>query len=111
MSTTLVERALTAPSEDVGRAILELPENQWLDRKSARIARRDLANSMISFANADGGFVVVGLHGGKVEGVGADAKCENEHLQANLDFCVPPVRAAVRYVDCINDRSEADRLL
>ena len=111
MSTTIVERALAAPPPEVGPALLALPEDQWLDRKSARIAGRELANSMIGFANADGGFVVVGLHDGKVEGTGGNAKRENEHLQANLDFCVPPVRAEVRYVDCVNEQGDPDRLL
>jgi len=111
MSTTLVERALAAGPNEVGPALLAIPEDQWLDRKSARIAARDLANSMIGFANADGGFLVVGLHEGKVEGIRGHPKRQNEHLQANLDFCVPPVRAEIHHVDCINDRGESDQLL
>lgn len=66
---------------------------------------------MIGFANADGGFLVVGLRDGKVEGVGAEAERQNDHLQANFDFCVPPVRAAVRFVDCLNEKGEPDQLL
>ena len=93
MSTTLAERALGGPVEAVGPELLALPEDQWLERKSARIAARDLANALIGFANADGGLVVVGLHDGKVEGIAANPGRQNEHLQANLDFCVPPVRA------------------
>ena len=112
MSTTVVEQILADPAEEVvGPALLELVEDQWLDRKSARVAGRDLANSMIGFANADGGFIVVGLHEGKVEGLGNNPKRENELLQANLDFCVPPVRAQARHVDCVNEREEPDRLL
>ena len=111
MSTTAVEQILVAPVEFVGSGLLELPEDQWLDRKSARVAGRDLANTMIGFANADGGFLVVGLHGGKVEGIGSSSKRENELLQANLDFCVPPVGAQARFVECVNDRGERDRLL
>jgi ATP-dependent DNA helicase RecG len=111
MSTTAAERALSAPPEAVGPALLALPEDQWLDRKSARISARDLANTLIAFANADGGFVIAGLHEGKVEGVGSDAKRENEHLQANLDFCLPPVRVKTRYVACVNDAGGEDRLL
>lgn len=111
MSTTAVEQALSTTPAGVGPALLTLPEDQWLDRKSARIAGRDLANSMIGFANAEGGFIVVGLHDGRVEGVGADARRENELLQANLDFCVPPVRAEPRYVACVNEQGEPDRLL
>lgn len=111
MSTTAVEQILVAAPEAVGRALLDLPEDQWLDRKSARVAGRDLANSMIGFANAEGGFLVVGLQDGKVEGIGNDTGRENELLQANLDFCIPPVHAQVRWVDCVNERGDPDRLL
>jgi ATP-dependent DNA helicase RecG len=111
MSTTAVERALAAPVELVGSALVGLPENQWFDRKSARVAARELANGMIGFANAEGGFIVVGLHDGRVEGIGTGSKRENELLQANLDFCVPPVRVTARSVDCIDERAEPNRLL
>lgn len=111
MSTTLVERALASPPSGVGPALLALSEDQWLERKSVRVAGRELANAMIGFANADGGFLVVGLHDGKVEGVGAEADRQNDHLQARFDFCVPPVRANVRFVDCINEKGEPDQLL
>jgi ATP-dependent DNA helicase RecG len=110
MSTTLVERALIAGPDEVGSLLHAIPEDQWLDRKSARVAGRDLANNMIGFANADGGFLVVGLHDGKVEGINGDPKRQNEHVQANLDFCNPPVRAEIHFVDCINDRGRPDQL-
>lgn len=111
MSTVAAEMALAASRELVGPALLDLPEDQWLDRKSARVAGRELANAMIGFANADGGFIVIGLHDGRVEGIGADAKRQNEILQANLDFCMPPVRVEVRHVDCVNREGEPERLL
>lgn len=111
MSTTAVERALVSGPHHVGRLLLALPEDQWLDRKSARVKASDLANSLIGFANADGGFIVVGLHGGKVEGIRANPQRLNEHLQANVDFCVPPVRADVRYIACINEEGGTDQLL
>ena len=111
MSTTLAERALGESVDAVGAALLALPENQWFERKSARISARDLANALIGFANAEGGMLVVGLLDGKVEGVASDPKRSNEHLQANLDFCVPPVGAHVRYVNCLNEQGDLDKLL
>lgn len=69
-----------------------------------------MANTLIGFANADGGLIVVGLHDGKVEGISAHSVRQNEHLQANLDFCVPPVRARARYVECINEKGDPDSL-
>ncbi len=41
--------------------ILQQKEGQFFDRKSARIEPRDLANHIVAFANADGGFIVVGI--------------------------------------------------
>src|SRR6202020_2364453 len=112
MSTVAAEKALNdlAPAE-VGPALLELVEDQWFERKSARISARDLGDALIGFANADGGIVVVGLHDGKVEGVGPNSGRLNNQMQANIDFCVPPVRARGRLIGCINDAGEADRLL
>lgn len=111
MGTVDVEKSLNRPVEAVGRSLLALPEDQWLERKSARIAARDLANTLIGFANADGGIVVVGLHDGKVEGGGSDIRRRNAQMRANIDFCVPPVRAKHRIVDCVNDVGDADTLL
>lgn len=94
-----------------GRArYLKLREDQWFDRKSSRTTAQDLANSMIGFANAEGGMVVVGLWGGKVEGVDRAAKRPSEWQQAALDFTVPAVPCRNRLVDCINERGDADHL-
>src|SRR4051794_38570923 len=111
MGTVDVEQSLSQPAEEVGRRLLSLAEDQWLERKSARIASRDLANAMIGFANADGGTVVIGLHDGTVEGIDGDPRRVNAQRQANIDFCVPPVRAHPREIECVNSAGRADRLL
>lgn len=111
MSITAAERAIGGHPAETGELLLALPEDQWLERKSARIKGRDLADAMIGFANADGGLIVVGLCDGKVEGISAQPKRQNDHLQANLDFCEPPVHMRVKYADCINDAGTADKLL
>ena len=95
----------------VGPALLAIPEDQWLERKSARISARDLANAMIGFANADGGLLVVGLHGGVVEGTEAKVGRRNEQLQASIDFCTPPVRVKRRLVNCVTSEGVEDKLL
>jgi len=112
MSTVLAERTLneSAPAE-VGRALLALAEDQWLERKSARISPRDLGDTLVGFANADGGLVVVGLHDGKIEGVGGSRSRLNGQMQAHVDFCVPPVRAKSRLIDCVSDSGGKDQLL
>jgi ATP-dependent DNA helicase RecG len=111
VSTVWVESALTAPAAEVGRALAELPEDQWFERKSSRIAARQLANSLIGMGNADGGHIVVGLSSGKVEGTDGSPDKRNQQMQANIDFCEPPVRVSQRLVDCENERGKPDRLL
>lgn len=111
MGTIAVESALSAPPSEVGPELVGLPEDQWLERKSARIVPRDLANTMIGFANADGGTIVVGLSDGEVEGTNASATRRNAQMQANIDFCVPPVRAKPRLVPCIDKAGEPNELL
>lgn len=111
MGTMAVETALSAPPEEVGPGLGRLPEDQWLERKSSRIAARDLANALIGFANADGGTIVVGLADGEVEGTNVNAERRNAHLQANIDFCVPPVRAKHRLIDCVDSSGESNELL
>ncbi len=112
MSTVAAEQALALPVDERGAALLLLPEDQWFDRKSPRIAARDLADTVIGFANAEGGTIVIGLSNGKVEGVAA-AKANRlaEWQQAALDFSTPTVPCKTRIVDCLNDRGNPDELV
>lgn len=111
MGTIDVESALNAPPVEAGPELLMLDEDQWFERKSSRIAARDLANTLIGFANADGGAVVVGLADGEVEGTSDNLERRNAQFQANIDFCVPPVRAKQRLVGCIDRRGKPNELL
>jgi len=111
MGAIAVENALGARPEEVGDELARIPEDQWLERKSARIAPRDLANTLIGFANADGGIVVVGISDGKVEGTNGNPERRNAQFQANVDFCTPPVRVKQRLVACIDNRGEPNELL
>ena len=95
MGTLAVENALNAPPAEVGAQLALLPEDQWFERKSSRIAPRDLAKALIGFANADGGTLVVGLSDGEVEGTGGNPERRNAQLQANIDFCIPPCRPSL----------------
>jgi ATP-dependent DNA helicase RecG len=111
MGTLAVENALNASPVEVGPQLVSLPEDQWLERKSSRIAPQDLAKALIGFANADGGTVIVGLADGEIEGTRGSLERRNAQIQANIDFCVPPVRAKHRLIDCIDSGDEPNELL
>lgn len=112
MATGAVERALGGRPESRGSKLLGLPEDQWFDRKSARVDARDLAHTLIAFANAEGGTVVVGLWNGVVEGITAAGPARLARWQqAAIDFTVPPVPHEARLIECRNSRGEQDQLL
>ncbi len=111
MSITLVESALSAPPEEAGFLLAELPEDQWFERKSARIEPRSLADALIGMANADGGILVVGLRSGTIEGTDRIPAKRNELMQASLDYCEPPLRVSQRLIACRSERGESDHLL
>ena len=107
-----MDQALAQSPDRRGDALLGLAEDQWFDRKSARVKPWKLAEALIGFANAEGGAVVVGLSEGRVEGIDSTG---SEHLsalqQAALDFTRPAVRCENRLVKCRNAAGKADRLL
>ena len=60
-------------------------EGQFFDRKSARLAPKELASHISAFANASGGTVVLGIeNSGEVTGINRDQ--ENSLRQAGMDF-------------------------
>ena len=112
MSTVAVEQALAKSPGQRGDALLSIPEDQWFDRKSARVAPRKLAEILIGFANAEGGTVVVGLHNKQVEGIN-DAGHEKlaGWQQTALDFTEPAVRCRIDRVECTSNAGHPDYLL
>ena len=89
--------------------ILSREEGQTFDRKSIRIKPKDLAVTIIAFANADGGDLVVGITDGKkeIEGVDDDQKVLNEIRRTPFDFCIPSVNTQVEMLPCM-DRTGKD---
>lgn len=111
MATSEVDTALALGSDRVGQALLALPEDQWFERKGAQVAAKDLALPLVAFANAEGGVIVVGLHGGKIQGLKSIASKINEYRQAPIDHTTPPTRAMFEEVACVNDSGQPDKLL
>ncbi|WP_431916726.1 ATP-binding protein [Micromonospora wenchangensis] len=111
MGSNDVDVALAESPADVGPALLALPEDQWFDRKSSRIAPKDLGPALVAFANAEGGTIIIGLHNGVVEGFSNSPKKLSDFRQAPFDFTSPPVRSKFFEVDCINAKGNSDKLL
>lgn len=106
-----IDVALNSPPREVGSRLIALPENQWFDRKSTRIEPKKLAESIVAFANADGGTIVVGLNDGVVEGVDADPKRLAALQQTAMDFTDPTVPTRSALCPCVNHAGEPDHLL
>lgn len=111
MSTNEADRALHAPLAERAHAVLALHEDQWFERKSARIAPKDLAIAISAFANAEGGLIVVGVHDGKVEGVGGKADQINAWRQASMDHIRPAARVEIDQVACTTEAGAHEELL
>ena len=107
-----IEQLRLMPDDQVARFLLARPEDQWLDRKSARVAPKQLAEALVAFANAEGGLVVIGIHAGRVEGVAAAGVSRmNAWRQTALDFTEPPVRHRFELVPCLNADGSPDEIV
>ncbi|UCE04681.1 MAG: ATP-binding protein [bacterium] len=92
--------------------VLVEKEGQLFEQKSARIDPRDLASHFIAFANADGGFIVIGIEDDNtITGLNGYESKINSFLQAAWNLCVLPVRITHQYVKCTNSKNYADRVL
>ena len=82
------------------------PESQYFDRKSGRIAARDLAHHLSAFANASGGLIIVGMEDDATL-TGVTPEQENTLRQAVFDHLqtLPAYQVeSVSLPDC-NDHS------
>ena len=111
MASNEVDRALSLPADEVGPAIAAIREDQWFERKSIRVAPKDLAIALVALANAEGGTVVVGVHDDQVEGVREHTSKINALRRAPLDFTAPPVRTRFDQTACVNVRGGIDAVL
>jgi ATP-dependent DNA helicase RecG len=88
-------------------------ENLYFDRKRAKISLQDLANEIASFANSNGGIIVVGItDDGKIEGFniyGEDKLNECQKVVTNYLKNTPTYR--MELLDIENEKGEMDNLL
>lgn len=106
-----VEQALGMAITETAQALLALDEDQWFERKSARIKPRALADALIGFANADGGVVVVGLSDGEIEGTDRLGRARNDLMQVPIERCRPPVHCRQRLLPCVDEDGDFEQLL
>ncbi|MDR0782925.1 MAG: putative DNA binding domain-containing protein [Propionibacteriaceae bacterium] len=97
MNLRRVEEALSLSGEQAVDLLAQMPENQWFDRKSGRVAPRDLAAPLVAFANAEGGYIAVGIRSGQAEPL--DNQKLNAIRQAAIDFTSPTVRTRFHQID------------
>ena len=86
------------------------PENQYLDRKSARKKPGELLKHLIGFANADGGLIVIGVEDdGSISGFKSQgARSVNEFRQIDRNQAFYPLAKEVREIEVINKNGEND---
>ncbi len=97
-----VDRLLALPVDEAVEQLGGLRESQWFERKSGRISAKDLAIPLVAMANAEGGYIVVGLHDDVVEGLTEDRL--NAVRQTAHDFTTPVVRCSVTELTTSDDQ-------
>src|SRR6266508_2468304 len=103
-----IEQLKLLPADDIIEFLTTRREDQWLDRKSVRTTARQLGDSLVGFANAEGGLIAIGIHGRQIEGVGSAESRLNDWRQAAVDFTEPPVRHKFELVPCTNSAGDDD---
>lgn len=92
-----MEQILAEDSAEMVEQLATVNESQWFERKSGRVAARDLAPALVALANAEGGHILVGVHSGRIDGVSPERI--NALRQAAHDFTEPVVQVEVRELE------------
>lgn len=84
-------------------------EKQFIDRKSARIKAADFAVPVVAMANADGGFLAVGIEDdGTITGIDDYQRNINELVHIPYDYCSPSVKAELNTLDVTDCKGQPD---
>ena len=87
-------------------------EKQIMDRKSAKIAARDFSTPVVAMANADGGYLAIGIEDdGTITGIDDYEKNLNELLRVPFDFCIPSVEVRNSYMDVTDTDGKKNHIL
>ena len=93
--------------------LLQNEERQTFDRKSVLIEPRALAISLVAFANADGGKIVIVISdkNRRIEGVDYEIGRVNELLRVPFDFCEPTVKVDIERVPSIDYKGRENHVI
>lgn len=92
--------------------LLTMPENDFFDRKSEKKSPKELAETLVAFANAKGGIIAIGITNRQFSGIDSlkDAKIQ-DFIQAGYDHCEPFLKIDYAYRDVITLNGRTDRIL
>lgn len=93
--------------------VLAFEEMQIFDRKSVKIEPKTLVNSIVAFANADGGTIAIGISDKtkRIEGTDYEMQRLNELLRTPFDFCEPSVKVEIEKVSCIDSEKRENHIV
>lgn len=102
-----------AKSLDEIKQLTESPENQYFDRKSARLKIRDIARHVIAFANASGGRLAIGIEDdGTITGFQQQgAQNIDEIERCHIFECEPAPSVIASRLSVTNSHGETDTVL
>lgn len=89
-------------------------ENQYLDRKSARIKPKDILRHLVAFANSDGGMLIIGVED---DGTITGFKCKNANKIEDfknisiVELRETPILIKYEIIDTKNVLGEDDQIL
>lgn len=87
-------------------------EKQILDRKSARIRAIDFAIPIVAMANADGGFLAIGIEDdGTITGIDEQEKNVQDLLRVPYDYCIPSVQIDLTTIDVVDCKGNPNHVL
>ena len=94
--------------------LVSSPENQYLERKSARVEPLNILKHLIAFANADGGSLIIGVEdNGEVTGFNTSKAHKIEEFKniALTKLKDSPILAKYEILEVKNEKGEEDKIL
>lgn len=67
MSPNNIDAILASNTQERTRQLCLREEDQWFERKAIEVSPKMLARTLIAFANAEGGTVIVGVKDRKIQ--------------------------------------------